>query len=215
MRAVSEGTLFRWVKTRIRFAIVIASLVATSAFVGLHGAPAKENAKPPTVKASDLITKVQIIGDLDRPLGTLVKLRGVWREIGNSKVDNLKFELSEIDGDRLKAPIHLAVSRLHPDYETGTLTRDAKTNNWTWKAAIDVKVADECPPAISGEEWELLVFETGSVFGAPEAVRKMIPIENRMQSRATDWKFRFETRFNFLSATLLGVKTKSTVKHEW
>jgi hypothetical protein len=138
----------------------IAGIIASIVFPG--GAPANDETGVVTVQASDLLSRVRIIGELGQPLGQLVTIRGKWQpKDGVPKVNELLFETTQINGKKTVTPLVLPHHRVKPIVDRGRSPGHTSTATWDWKA--DWLGDRKAPNANSGDEWEMVGFETGTI----------------------------------------------------
>jgi hypothetical protein len=115
-----------------------------------------------SVLASDLLTRVSIIGSLGVPLWQVTKIRGAWKDPGPLAKDaTFRFLVTEIDGRRLESPIEFF--NVIPISDHGLTTAPLDGITWDWRSSPD---GDEAPPSRPKveQEWELVVVETGRTF---------------------------------------------------
>jgi hypothetical protein len=92
--------LYRSVATpSVSFSCAAVMLVS---IVLLSRSPAQEGDAMANVKASDLLRKVQVLGNLGTPFGKIVTVRGEWHDPGRRKSGDLRFVITAIDGHPTK-----------------------------------------------------------------------------------------------------------------
>jgi hypothetical protein len=102
-----------------------------------------------SLNVSDLNTEYELVGRCGHPLGTMLTIKGTWgypdQSNGPTKVYDLQFSITEIDGVPRKHPLILDVWAVH---------------------VIDKQRRSLIPPHekhrdLNGVAWELRAFETG------------------------------------------------------
>ena len=109
-----------------------------------------------SLNVTDLGTDFELIGRLGRPLGTMMTIKGIWgypdQSNGPTKVYDLQFSITEIDGITCKNPLILDVWSVH---------------------VIDKQRRSLIPPhekhgELDGVTWELRAYETGRHYSMPQ-----------------------------------------------
>ena len=137
-----------------------------------------------TILASDIGTRVRIIGRLGCPLGELVTIQGAWislDELAGAPVKDYSpsFVVASVNGKKLEKPV---------PFEAPFFTR-------AWDG--------EAIPQKKGHVWELRGCETGGFRGTPEEVRADA-VKGREQRPAVAhpsyaYRFKFYTEFKYSS----------------
>jgi hypothetical protein len=122
------------------------------------------------VKASDLGTRVRVIGSLGVPLGERVRIRGEWYVPKGVKLkaDSLALRVTEVNGKRIEKEVSL------PDWDINSVPFDRRG-----------------PARKSGEEWEAEGYESGQFYGEPEWVTREVygldPAGRSLKFKPTFW----------------------------
>lgn len=159
---------------------------------GLDG----KDAKPITVRAQDIPEKVQILGVLGQPLGSLVTIRGKWMRPGGIPHDPLpRLHVSLINGKEPEQSVELHDMQVRSYWgKKGRGPREGE--NWDWR--VDLWSGTEAPPsATEGETWELMGFETGSFESSSEEV--WVEMGRPLLPAKPYWMWGFATRFEFIA----------------
>jgi hypothetical protein len=129
--------------------------------------PAEDGDEVAIVKASDLLHKVQVLGNLGKPIGKIVTVRGTWHGPGQRKSADRRFVVSHIDGQPAQE-VEFTEHEVRHVLSGGRPTED--TEKWDWVAKGKGVIKTDPPKAVVGETWELQAFETAKVTGYPATV---------------------------------------------
>ena len=138
------------------------------------------------VAASDLVTRIPVIGSLGIPLWQKATIRGKWVDPGPLVKDSaFTFYVSSVNGKKLEKPVEFR--RVRPVWEHGKAgVRDGV--DWTWIASVSGSVAAPKPSA--GQELELVVIETGQLVGWPDDVFNEVgPVQMRERGFVTELEY--------------------------
>lgn len=133
----------RYTVVAIGLPLVAFGITAGRPSPGIAGAPGKIT----TVRADEIGKKVQIIGRVGKPMGTVMTVRGAWhRRVGAAKPGvGLEFHVTEVNDHRLPEPVVFLPELIH------------------------VRQPQNVKPE-EGAVWELRAIETGQ-FRNSEAIR--------------------------------------------
>lgn len=144
-----------------------------------------------TVTASDLISRVPVIGKLNRPMGTIVTIRGKYVDISAPNAPTwhgMGFRVTHIDGMKLANAIDYHSLELLTSVFTRSLLSPVFAVNL--KTTLGATVMD-------GDEWELKGYEGGHLFDMPHTA-------SREQGRGTyifpGGQFPFTMNFRYFKA---------------
>jgi hypothetical protein len=150
-------------------AVVCGASIHAIATAQNNAAPSPDREAPiKSVNASDLITKVPVIGALGVPLWKVTRVRGAWRGHPREKDSALTFLITQIDGRRIEKPIEFRDVR--PISEDGLKNSQLDGITWDWRATS--RGSEDPPAPAADQEWELVVVETGQTFGYSDEVFK-------------------------------------------
>lgn len=149
-----------------------------------------------TVRVQDIPERVQILGMLGQPLGSLVTIRGKWVKPEGIVWDSSpRLHVSVINGKEPKQNVELHDMQVR-SYWGKNGRGPGAGENWDW--LVDLwRGTEPAPSATDGETWELMGCETGSFDESSEDVwqemgRPLVP------SRPY-WMWGFATRFEFIA----------------
>ena len=158
---------------RFKWCAVVLGIVVVGVSVRGEEARTEQQGKPvTTVRVQDIPKKVQLIGRLEHPLGSLLTIRGEWRmPKGLKKNPLLMFHVERINGKKPKENIVLHSWVVKPFFKNSG--RGPKPGEvWDWRFDWGGKLSSPAP--VEGETWEMRGVETGS-FGSrsEEAMREI------------------------------------------
>jgi hypothetical protein len=147
---------------------VMAFGVALGIFVVLKTArrtSAEDSPRPQQIRVSDIRAgRVTLIGELGKPVGESVTIRGVWaRPSGDPprKDSSPFFKVTHIDGNILTTPIEIGGSYLEPVCQEG-ISGSVDNIAWSWRATANGRLKP--PKMVVGESWEMVGFETAKSY---------------------------------------------------
>jgi hypothetical protein len=132
-----------------------------------------------TVKASDLIKKVTVIGELGHPLGEVVTIRGKWRNDLDKGGEGSCFVVTHVNGRKLDREVKFWEPHVLP-----------------WKERYKGTGMDPIRPS-TGEVWDLSGFESGILQGLSNSALKELGLfrDNRRLVQGPDYEFIPEFRY--------------------
>lgn len=138
------------------------------------------------VKASDLIKKVRIIGELGYPLGEVVTIQGKWRNDLDKGGEGSCFVVTHVNGKKLDREVKFWEPHVLP-----------------WKERYKGTGMGPIRPSI-GEVWDLRGFESGILQGLSNSALKELGLfkDNRRLAQGPDYEFVSE--FRYMKAKLAG-----------
>ena len=144
------------------------------------------------IKASDIPTRVVILGQLGRPLGAIATVRGKWVKPGiRAKDRSLIFEVSRVDDHDLDAKVtfhRLQVAAVLANHDGQDVKADGQ---WDWR--VDWRGRVPAPSPLEGDVWEVLAVETGSFDSyGPEAWKEIGPPAEQAPPFAEGFRSRLE-----------------------
>lgn len=118
--------------------------------------------KPLKVSYRSIPEEVVITGRFDRPLGTIIHIRGIWR-IDNLHYKDEAFEIIEVDGKTLSNPVFYYVG-----------------------SARDERPPDRSRDRINGSVLEATVYESATFAGSPAGIlgEELLDIPKTRNSRS-------------------------------
>lgn len=130
-------------------ALAIAFLLVVAA--ASPNLPADGKSPPVSVSVEDIDDKVQLIGRLGEPLGTITTVTGRWfspSKVEPVKDDSLRFLVSHVNQKKLAKEIDFNIAVMHLTTKDG---QNAIPNHWKDQGSLH------------GQAWTLQVYETGSL----------------------------------------------------
>lgn len=145
---------------RLVFALA-AGCVAIAAISALQQrSPADQTPPPMQASVDDIGKNLILVGRLQKPLGTMMTVRGRWRiPDGVPKDASPRFTVSHVEGKRLDQPIEFHIAQL---------------SVFTKRGASAIPPHDR-QSDLDGVEWTLWAYEIGSVELYPEDFWKAVP----------------------------------------
>ena len=141
-----------------RWAFGLVAIGICCGFAGLSFSRGLDEKKVVTVRAEDIPDKVQIIGRLGQPLGSLLRIRGTW-VMPRSKEDCLYFNVALVNGKKSDKKVDFAINVVVPiDNLPGG--RPKPGGPWDWRVNAEGSEEPWASPS-QGEAWEMLGVETG------------------------------------------------------
>ena len=160
-------------KRSLLTALLLLSISSTTFWGAIAEEPSstsnpKETKKMNEVLASDLIKNIKIIGQLGTPLGTMVKVRGRWKQPPEpNKSQFPRFYITQINDKVLNK--EMEYQHVVSIYPRGQADIEINSVKWDWSSHVG---GINAPTSVEDQEWELIGVETGRVNIYPSDVMK-------------------------------------------